>query len=89
MGLMDHLHDAAYLDTSMGMCPLGTPESVGALSLDGVKSFYAGGLSGSRVIVSGAGAVHQVSAVYFIPFGTRSGFILNGLRRGAGIFTSD
>ncbi|CAN0154442.1 unnamed protein product, partial [Ascophyllum nodosum] len=59
--LMDHLHDAAFLDTSMGMCPLGTPETVGALVLDGVKNFYTRGLSGSRVIVSGAGAVHQGS----------------------------
>lgn len=57
---MDHLHDAAFLDTAMGMSPLGTPESVSSLGLDGAKNFYGRSLAGSRVVVAGAGAVHQV-----------------------------
>eukprot|EP00903_Cladosiphon_okamuranus_P010300 g9748.t1 len=59
LGLMDHLHDAAFLDTAMGMSPLGTAESVSALGLDGAKNFYGRSLAGSRVVVAGAGAVHQ------------------------------
>ncbi|CAN0214797.1 unnamed protein product [Ectocarpus sp. 6 AP-2014] len=61
LGLMDHLHDAAFLDTAMGMSPLGTAESVSALGLDGAKNFYGRGLAGSRVVVAGAGAVKQGS----------------------------
>ena len=57
---MDHLHDAAFLDTAMGMSPLGTAETVSALGLDGAKNFYGRSLAGSRVVVAGAGAVHQV-----------------------------
>lgn len=57
---MDHLHDAAFLDTAMGMSPLGTAESVSALGLEGAKNFYGRSLAGSRVVVAGAGAVHQV-----------------------------
>ncbi|CAM9222359.1 unnamed protein product, partial [Pylaiella littoralis] len=59
LGLMDHLHDAAFLDTAMGMSTLGTAESVSALGLDGAKNFYGRSLAGSRVVVAGAGAVHQ------------------------------
>ncbi|CAN0485717.1 unnamed protein product, partial [Hapterophycus canaliculatus] len=53
-----HLHDAAFLDSAMGMSPLGTPESVSSLGLDGAKNFYGRSLAGSRVVVAGAGAVH-------------------------------
>lgn len=60
VGLMDHLHDAAFLDTAMGMSTLGTAETVSALGLDGAKNFYGRSLAGSRVVVAGAGAVHQV-----------------------------
>ncbi|CAN0388548.1 unnamed protein product, partial [Discosporangium mesarthrocarpum] len=61
---MDHLHDAAYLDTPMGMPILGTPESVSGLSAESLGAFLAStGLSGPRVVVAGAGAVHHVSRV--------------------------
>lgn len=57
---MDHLHDAAYLDTTMGLPVVGTTASVDALTLDGLKSFVEKTLAGRRVVVAGAGAVHQV-----------------------------
>lgn len=59
LALMDHLHETAFLDTAMGMSPLGTPESVSGLGIDGARNFYGRGLAGPRVVVAGAGAVHQ------------------------------
>lgn len=50
----------------MGMSPLGTPESVSSLGLDGAKNFYGRGLLGSRVVVAGAGAVKQVRTNTFV-----------------------
>ena len=61
---MDHLHETAFLDTAMGMSPLGTPESVSGLGIDGAKNFYGRGLAGPRVVVAGAGAVHQVFVLF-------------------------
>lgn len=63
LNLMDHLHDAAFLDTAMGMPVMGTAESVSGLSAESLQAFSEATLAGSRVVVAGAGAVHQVPPV--------------------------
>jgi len=55
--LFEHLHDAAYLDTTMGMSVLGTPETVGALGPDDIAAFAAANVSAPRTVVCAAGAV--------------------------------
>lgn len=55
--LMEHLHDAAYLDTPMGMSVLGTDETVAKLSANDVSAFAAKNVTAARTVVAAAGAV--------------------------------
>jgi len=55
--LMEHLHDAAYLDSPMGMSVLGTAETVGSLTAGDVKAFAAANVTSTRTVVTAAGAV--------------------------------
>lgn len=55
--ILEHLHDAAFLDTSMGQSVLGTPESVDALTADDVAAFAAQNVTAARTVVAAAGAV--------------------------------
>lgn len=59
-GIIDQLHEAAYLDTPLGMAPIGSADAVAGLSapdLDGFKkTFYAP--DNMVVSVSGAGVDH-------------------------------
>lgn len=54
---MEHLHDAAFLDTPMGMSVLGTPETVGSLTAGDVGAFAAANVTAGRTVVTAAGAV--------------------------------
>jgi len=55
--LMEHLHDAAFLDTPMGMSVLGTPETVAALGADDVAAFAAANVAAERTVVTAAGSM--------------------------------
>ena len=55
--LMEHLHDAAFLDTPMGMSVLGTPETVASLTAADVAAFAAANVTAGRTVVAAAGAV--------------------------------
>jgi processing peptidase subunit beta len=54
--LMEHLHDAAYLDTIMGMSVMGTPETVSSLSAEDVNNFVKNNVTSGRTVVAAAGA---------------------------------
>lgn len=58
---MEHLHDAAYLDTPMGMSVLGTPETVSALTEDDLRAFAAANMTGPRTVVTAAGNVESTA----------------------------
>jgi mitochondrial-processing peptidase subunit beta len=55
--LMEHLHDAAFLDTQMGMSVMGTPETVGMLSAANVAGFAADHVTAKRTVVAASGAI--------------------------------
>lgn len=59
--LMEHLHDAAYLDTVMGQSVLGTPETVGSLSANDVNSFASKNVTSGRTVVTAAGNVDSAT----------------------------
>lgn len=59
--IMEHLHDAAYLDTSMGLSVLGTPETVDALTAEDVAAFAATNVTAARTVVTAAGAVDHAA----------------------------
>jgi predicted Zn-dependent peptidase len=54
---MDHLHDAAYLDSPMGTSVRGAPETLATISADDVKAFAAANVTAARTVVAAAGAV--------------------------------
>jgi len=55
--IMEHLHDAAYLDSRMGMSVLGTAETVGSLQADDVTAYMAQNVTAGRTTITAAGAV--------------------------------
>jgi len=55
--LFEHLHDAAYLDTPMGMSVLGTPETVNSLTAADVAAFQASFVTAGRTVVAASGNV--------------------------------
>lgn len=54
---MEHLHDAAYLDTAMGMSTMGTKETVSSLTKEDVASFVKDHVTASRTVVAASGAI--------------------------------
>lgn len=75
---MEHLHDAAYLDTAMGMSVLGTPETVGSLTASDVQAFAAANATAGRTVVTAAGAVDGDA------FAKAAAAAFGGLPKGAG-----
>lgn len=64
--LLDHLHDAAYLDQAMGAPTTGSKEAIEALSGADVAAFVSSHVSAPNVVVSAAGAVeHEAVAKAF------------------------
>jgi mitochondrial-processing peptidase subunit beta len=59
--IFDHLHDAAFLDSTMGLPTLGTPESVSGLTAEGIAAFVAQQYTPARTVVSAAGAVEHTA----------------------------
>ncbi|CAM9537216.1 unnamed protein product [Phaeothamnion confervicola] len=59
--IFDHLHDTAFLDTPLGMSPLGTPETVSRLRADDVSAFVRANFTAPRVVVAAAGAVDHMA----------------------------
>jgi processing peptidase subunit beta len=59
--LLEHLHDAAFLDTAMAMPVMGTAPSVESISSSDVSAFVARNFTGPRVVVSGAGGVEHAA----------------------------
>jgi processing peptidase subunit beta len=55
--LFEHLHDAAYLDTPMGMSVLGTPETVHSFTSSDVAAFQAAFVTQGRTVVAASGNV--------------------------------
>ena len=56
---MEHLHDAAFLDSPMGTSVKGTPEALAALTAEDVKAFVAANVTAPRTVVAAAGAVDE------------------------------
>eukprot|EP00612_Vaucheria_litorea_P004968 CAMPEP_0171462564 /NCGR_PEP_ID=MMETSP0945-20130129/6551_1 /TAXON_ID=109269 /ORGANISM="Vaucheria litorea, Strain CCMP2940" /LENGTH=451 /DNA_ID=CAMNT_0011989115 /DNA_START=62 /DNA_END=1414 /DNA_ORIENTATION=- len=57
--VMEHLYDAAFLDSPMGMPVFGTKNSVASIGERDLTEFASKNILGSRVVVSGAGEVHH------------------------------
>ena len=55
--IMEHLHDAAYLDSAMGKSVLGSAETVASLQADDVTAFMAQNVTAGRTTITAAGAV--------------------------------
>jgi processing peptidase subunit beta len=54
---MDHLHDAAFLNSPMGLSLLGTPNTVSVLTDKDISEFVSSHYLGCRYIVAASGAV--------------------------------
>eukprot|EP00640_Fibrocapsa_japonica_P001928 CAMPEP_0113943084 /NCGR_PEP_ID=MMETSP1339-20121228/19165_1 /TAXON_ID=94617 /ORGANISM="Fibrocapsa japonica" /LENGTH=455 /DNA_ID=CAMNT_0000947849 /DNA_START=60 /DNA_END=1427 /DNA_ORIENTATION=- /assembly_acc=CAM_ASM_000762 len=61
--LMEDLHDAAYLDTPMGLPIKGTSASVASLDADQLEAFRSSTYTAPRLLVAAAGAVNHAEIV--------------------------
>ncbi len=57
--VMEHLHDAAYLNSPMGMPVLGTSESVANITSSDIDSFVSRHLIGPRIVLVASGGVQH------------------------------
>jgi len=57
--LMEDLHEAAYLDTALGLPIKGSADTVGGLSAGDVAALKEGAYTAPRLVVAGAGGVGQ------------------------------
>ncbi len=57
--VMEHLHDAAYLNSPMGMPVLGTAKTVANISASDVDSFVSHHLIGPRLVLTASGGVQH------------------------------
>ncbi len=57
--VVEHLHDAAYLNSPMGMPVLGTAETVANITASDIDSFVSRHLIGPRIVLAASGGVQH------------------------------